>query len=181
MNMMRFHDRDPDKCFAKSFSQSGPCRGIAKSLIPVTMVCGPPGSGKSTWITKEAFPSDLLIDLDEIIAKLSGKPIYQAGKEWLGPAIFKRDEILRSLGSHPRTGYPAAWFINQAPFQQHRVRWAETLGAKIVVIETPPGVCIDRIKNDARRNDKMSTWEVLVWRWWKMYSSHPTDTVIRGG
>jgi hypothetical protein len=50
---------------------------LKPSAIPLTIVCGPPGSGKSTYIREHAKQGDTIIDLDAIMGTLSGKPEHQ--------------------------------------------------------------------------------------------------------
>ncbi|MCB2007567.1 MAG: HNH endonuclease, partial [Rhodoferax sp.] len=54
---------------------------LPASTVPVVVVCGPPGSGKSTYAQDHASPSDLVIDVDVIAARLSGKPLYHASHD----------------------------------------------------------------------------------------------------
>jgi 5-methylcytosine-specific restriction endonuclease McrA len=45
---------------------------IRPSAIPLTIVCGPPAAGKTSYVREHAQWNDLVIDLDAIIAMLSG-------------------------------------------------------------------------------------------------------------
>jgi hypothetical protein len=64
---------------------------LEPSAIPVTIVCGPPGAGKTSFIARHKRATDLVIDLDEIIANLAQMRLYRAGQEWLTRGIRRRE------------------------------------------------------------------------------------------
>jgi 5-methylcytosine-specific restriction protein A len=122
---------------------------IRPSAIPLTMVCGRPGSGKSTYVREHAAPGDTVIDLDLILASLSGEPEHAVvASRWLGPALEVRNRCLRALQSATAG---RAWFVISAPDPGERQLWAERLGAELVVLETPLAECIRRIRADPAR------------------------------
>lgn len=162
---------------------------LRRSALPLTIVSGPPGAGKSTWVSERAAPGDVVIDLDEIIAELSGLPLYHAGLEWLSRGLQRRSELLASLaGAGDRTRH--AWFIVSAPTKAERAMWKNALGAvQVVVIETPADACADRIRQDARRPAAVQLEHVSAARtWWTQYARRngeiavgPQESFDRGG
>jgi len=152
--------------------------GIAKPALPVTVVCGPPGGGKTTFAEKNTGHSDVVIDLDDIKAELSGLPWYAAGPEWSKPALIERNRRLAALSCDGEHG--AAWFIVAAPTATERRRWRDLLGAaRVVVIETPLDDCIRRLAADRRRDDRAKQFVDLARTWWSNYSSDRLDIVVR--
>lgn len=151
---------------------------IKHSRIPVTIVSGAPGSGKSTWVRQHAQPADLVVDLDEIRSRLSGKPIYCSGTEWLGPAMDERDRLLLSLAT--TTTHTKAWFIVSAPEARVRGWWVRLLGplASTVVLETPAAECQQRVITDPRRSLTAET-SAAIQRWWSFYSKWERDQIVR--
>jgi 5-methylcytosine-specific restriction protein A len=126
--------------------------GLPKSAIPLSIVCGPPGSGKSTYVRECMTDRDVLIDLDAIQQELSGKAEHQTeGKEWVRPSLELRNRRLAALASD--TQHERAYFIVACPDARERRHWAEMLGGEIVLLDTPLTECIERIKADPLRQD----------------------------
>lgn len=151
--------------------------GLKRSKIPLTIVCGPSGSGKSTFVRSLAGPSDIIIDLDDIMATVSGLPIYQAGNEHLSAALAQRNRMLLELSMRPRA--KAAWFIVMAPKASQRAFWMKALRPiKTIVLATPIDTCIRRIEADAERRGLTSKFIALARSWWSNYSIGWADEVI---
>lgn len=149
-----------------------------KPSIPVTVVCGPPGSGKTTYVRENATDGDIIIDLDEIKSRLSGLPWYQAGDKWLKPAIAERNCMIGDL-ANARPGVKA-WLIVSGQRMSTRRHWRDSLCAEVVMLETAPEVCIQRIKNDPRRVYKWEKYEEIINKWYRSYVADFADNVIRG-
>lgn len=139
---------------------------LQRSLIPLTIVCGPPGSGKSTYVREHAGPHDLVICLDTIMAKLSGRAEHDTDIRFLPRAMKVRNVMLRSLAK-PGSKHPAAWFIVSAPSPTERRRWAAMLGGKLVVMDTQPEECVRRIKADASRAGHEGRMIEAALKWWE--------------
>jgi hypothetical protein len=122
---------------------------LRQSQIPITIVCGPPGAGKSTYVRDHAAPGDITIDLDDICASIS-----QQWRPWSGdqstrrnilePALRIRNSRLGSLHSTPAVAGVAAWFVVSAPFLNERRWWARKLGGTVVLLDPGPQVCKTR-------------------------------------
>jgi hypothetical protein len=153
---------------------------LKPSLIPLLIVCGPPGAGKSTWAREQLGKGGLLIDLDEIMAELSSLPLYQAGREWLNPAIRRRNSLLGCL-SRPARWARAALIVTE-PAAERREWWATKLRpASVVVLETSEGVCIDRLNADPRREARRIEIAEAVHTWWSRYTRRVGDVIVPGG
>lgn len=122
---------------------------LPRPRIPTTVVYGPPGSGKSTYVRERAAASDLVLDLDEIAAMLSGKPIYHASVDDWRAAVRWRNTTLASLAKP--SAYRRCWLILTAPKGEHRRWWQRKLGAEMVEMSTPILECMRRIAADPRR------------------------------
>lgn len=44
----------------------------------VTLVCGPPGGGKSTYVQEEASPDEVIVDYDRLVAAFHVGPSHRA-------------------------------------------------------------------------------------------------------
>lgn len=149
---------------------------VRRPLCPVTVVCGPPGSGKNYYINQHKNADDVVIDLDEIKAELSGLPLYHAGKEVLNAALIERNRRIDALAD--RT-IGRAWLIAGCPSIRDRRFWREKLNAEIVVLESSQGTCINRINKDNSR-PFWNRYGFLsgVRSWWRNYQRDPADVVI---
>lgn len=141
--------------------------GLRPSRIPVVLVCGAPGSGKSTYVRNNSGPNDLKIDLDEIRCRLAGKAIHQAGPEWTTQALDERNRILASLADDHR--HQRAWFIVGSPTIEEQYWWSAQLGAeRIEVMQTSKDECIRRIWADASRAGVQQQMVKWVERWFDL-------------
>lgn len=140
-------------------------RNLPKPAIPVTMVCGPPAAGKTTYVRQHAAKDDLVIDLDEIIRGLAGRN-YTDHQEryWIARALRERNQILRSLSEPGR--YRRCWFIICAADRLERDWWARQLNAEVVLLETPEQVCIERIESSNRAGFMKLNRATAVQQWW---------------
>lgn len=112
---------------------------LDRSAVPLTIICGPPASGKTTYAKERAKAGDLVIDLDAILAS-----IQPGFRHWAAPTVdrallTKATRIRNSmLASLKRRSEGRAWFIIQAPTQAERDWWARKLGGAIILLH--PGI-----------------------------------------
>jgi 5-methylcytosine-specific restriction endonuclease McrA len=150
---------------------------LRPSLIPLTIVCGAPASGKSHYVREHARPGDLVLDLDAIVHELSGEPMHSWSRDrWLAMALRKRNAMLGELSKQP--AWPAAWLIVSEPKAEHRAWWAQTMKPKaIIVIEADEQACMAHAAHDADRDQHHTM--LMVRRWWTEYTRRSGDQVVR--
>ena len=151
---------------------------LRPSVIPVTIICGPPASGKSTYAKQHAGPYDLIIDLDEIIRVISGgKALHDWDvNRWLNPAMLKRNAILSHLSRRPR--YRAAWFIVGEPTGQKRQWWSDRLKpVEVVVLLASADQCLAQASIDQDSRD-LNRLKGVVADWWSTYTPRAADRAI---
>lgn len=150
---------------------------LRPSVIPLTIVCGPPASGKNHYVRQHAGRTDLVIDLDAIAHELSGEPMHRWSRDrWLDMALRKRNALLGSLSKQP--AWPAAWLIVSEPKAQHRAWWAEIMNPRaIVVVEADEQACMAHAAQDADRDQHHTM--LMVRRWWAEYTRRSGDQVVR--
>jgi shikimate kinase/5-methylcytosine-specific restriction endonuclease McrA len=162
----RHHDRD------KRRIENRMGKKLTYSLNPewltpiptITIVFGCPGSGKSTYVKERAKPTDEVIDLDELISEITGKPIYTHTEDDIALGIRDRNDKLGELGKKPKT----AWLILTGNGQDERDWWINKLKPKATVImDTPKDECIRRIQSDDRRSVKVKMKQIEAVKRWK--------------
>lgn len=131
--------------------------------VPVVVVCGPPGSGKSTYVVGLAAVGDLVLDIDEMAAKISGKPLYHASYDERMLAIRDRNTLLGSLGKP--VPFAKVWLIVTAGTPRQRAFWRAKYG-ELIQMATPLTECIDRVNADDRRPTEAKQRAIEAIRAW---------------
>lgn len=143
--------------------------GLRPSRVPLTIVCGPPASGKSTYVERHARASDLVIDLDAIGAKLTGSSERTWSRKWIKAAAIERNAMLASLAGEVKAR--AAWFVVSEPDGQWRRWWQACLGPKaVIVLGVSADECIRRIRADPFRAKRADIECAAVANWWRRYT-----------
>lgn len=138
---------------------------VRPSNVPVVLVCGAPGSGKTTWAQQQAQPGDIIIDLDAYKVRAGGLPWDRDGQVWR-KASAMRDADIRSLA---RRTDGRCYLIVGAPTKDERDKWREALGDVTVhAIETPEAECLRRIKADPARSHAADQLCHAVTAWWSV-------------
>ncbi|WP_228181979.1 AAA family ATPase [Streptomyces anulatus] len=149
---------------SKTAHETGFAGGGTKRLTTahVTLVCGPPCSGKTTYVRDRAQPGDLVVDWDTI-AQALGSPHPWDHPPALTPFIAEaRDAVTARLGrSH---AVDQAWLIATAPRESDRQRLAPA-GAHVVVLATSEDECVRRARQD---NRPAGTIEAIE-SWWRTH------------
>jgi hypothetical protein len=150
---------------------------LKPSIIPVTLVCGPPAAGKNAYITQVRAPRDLVIDLDEIASSMARTTTHAWGLKWLGPAVRRRNALIATLATEAALVHGRAWLLVGEPLAERRQWWVDTLGrVEVVVVETPSEVCETRIATDPDRTRQGG----MAREWWSAYTRRHGDTRVVG-
>lgn len=128
----------------------------------VTLVCGPPCSGKSTWVREHAKPGDLVVDFDEIAHKL-GSP----SRHDHPPRVRNKVRLIRAMQESTAARHPGdAWIIRTLPDGADRRAVAQRLNARTVVLAPPVEDGLARARADGR-----PAWTAQAIRdWWDRYT-----------
>lgn len=108
----------------------------AMSTSTRTVVCGPPGSGKTTWVRQHAKPGDIVFDFDDIASAVgyAGQPLSRDNQKRLPFAVAQatlamREGLLTWLAATPLHEANTYVIVSDASEAE---RIAERLGARLV-------------------------------------------------
>lgn len=151
---------------------------LRPSAIPLTILCGPPASGKTTYVRERAKPGDIVIDLDTIITSIQPKYTHWSSQGidrlLLNKAIRQRNSMLGSLS---RQTEGRAWFIVAAPTEAERKWWAGKLGGTVVLLH--PG--LDECKRRAlARGTPLSVQGIDNWDRRSLMPWEPRQPKVKG-
>ena len=138
--------------------------GFRQFATMTTLIAGPPGSGKTTYVRSRAGVNDLVVDLDTLYAALSGHARYEKPDALLPFACEARDAVENRLLSV--SDVDRAWIIKCAPKRADRDYYVRR-GAAMVVLDVPAEECLRRIASDPERLNE--PWELLIRQWWSEY------------
>jgi 5-methylcytosine-specific restriction protein A len=145
--------------------------GFGRSMkkAEVIVVCGPPASGKSTYINARRAVGDLVWDHDAMMMALTGIDSHERSdrsKSLLHYVFAMRDafyaEALRNNSAE------RVWIIESCPTENDRQRLRQRFDAKIVLLDTPEEVCAQRIV------ERGPGWEAPLALWFKRYREDQT-------
>ncbi|MFG2683150.1 HNH endonuclease [Streptomyces sp. NPDC048392] len=149
------------------FAGAGPRR--LTEPTKVTLVCGPPCSGKTTYVRERVEPGDLVVDWDALGVAL-GSPHPHSHPAALVPFIAEaRDAVTARL--ERRHNVARAWLIATAPRDADRWRLAPD-GARVVLIATPEDECVRRARRDGRPDGTIEAIE----SWWRIHRADETTS-----
>lgn len=152
-------------------------KGLTQKMARVKLVCGPPGSGKTTYVKNNMLKGDLVVDIDLIYIAISFCDFYDRPKNLLPIVINTRDFILNKL-KEPGD-IETAWVISSSPRAVERAQLARDLNAEqVIVLAVSAEECMRRIKSDARRAHQAADWEPLVAKWWDEYEPRAGELEI---
>ena len=109
----------------------------------VTVVTGPPCSGKSTYVRQRARRGDVVIDLDRIALALTSEdtPHHEYDETIRALAIRVRETAVRAiLGA---AGQVTAWIVDSDPSPERR-RQYRIAGAELIALDPGIDVCLAR-------------------------------------
>jgi 5-methylcytosine-specific restriction protein A len=150
---------------------------LKPSTIPLVIVTGAPGAGKTHYVRQYSQPGDLVLDLDEIILDYAGAstahPTQAQKDRWLARALERRNHDLLRL-SNAEPPWPRAWFIVSEPCATWRQWWQDRLQPEaIVVVTTPYRECLARVSDDPVRAS-------AVRRYFELFALREDDVVVLG-
>lgn len=146
-------------------------------VAKVTLVIGPPGAGKTTYVRNHMGANDIVLDVDALVSALSGRPWYDRPQAAWDIALDLRSLLILRLAKP--SDVETAWVIASEPDDRKRMELAKQVHARtVLVLPVSAEECIERIRQDERRSNNLGYWYNAVTDWWTRYVQAPIDTVI---
>jgi len=140
----------------------------------VTLVCGPPCGGKSTYVAEHATEGDLVLCVDTL-AQAEGSTVEHnhTGSHY-GRAEKRFLELCRQARSTPEI---TAWVVRCAPEPQMRRDLAASVGATRSIVLLP-NIQVAGERAKARDGvDFPATWTAIR-SWYQRFRPAPFDEVL---
>lgn len=122
----------------------------------ITVVIGPPCSGKSTYIEEKKTRGDLIWDFDAVLQAITGLPLYERCEGAVPFCLAMRDAFF-AKALHGRGVVSQIWIAMSS--WSMVVNDLQRFGAEIVKLDTPKEICISRAELRGPENLKM----VMEW------------------
>lgn len=138
----------------------------------VTLVCGPPCAGKSTYVAARAGLDDIVLDHDEI-AKSMGSSLGWTHRS----SIARRAEarVQHRLETVAAMQHGSAWVIRCAARARHREHLATLLRADAVLVLLPD---VETLMQRAMQRPKPDATIAAIRRWIRAYRPAACDELI---
>jgi len=144
----------------------------------VTLVCGPAGSGKTTYVLDHMTQGDVVVDVDALYAALTGQDGHYHHEHLTGFILSVRDAIYGLLLRASKADVPAVWIVSTLPDRIERERVAARFNAKVIVFNLSTDACLDRIAHDASRQSSNIDWRSIVLSWWNRFEVSDKDQLM---
>ena len=135
--------------------------------MQVIVVCGPPASGKTTYVREHMRVGDLVVDLDAIMQAISFQTHRSPETENLLPVALELRKYVYRIIDESRVHAYRCWIIECLPCEEEREAMQERFNAEIIEMQTSYGECIRRALQDPNRLDKKEQYRAIEKHFWR--------------
>jgi dephospho-CoA kinase len=124
----------------------------------ITIVTGPPCSGKSTYIRQHAKPGDIVIDMDRLALALTAedtKPFEYSDKVRKIARAARGAAVREALAIAQGERYLGVYIIHTDPSGDQRMMY-RAANARVVEINPGKEVCLERLKSRPPENQQIA-------------------------
>lgn len=135
----------------------------------IYVVYGPPMSGKSTFVRQNMNRGDIVIDMDQLYAAVSGLPYYDKPDNLFTNVIGIHNQLVDNIKT--RHGkWNDAWIVGGYADRYKRERIANDLDAELIFCEVSKEECLQRLEQDEDRRYRKDEWQEYIHKWFDTYT-----------
>jgi 5-methylcytosine-specific restriction protein A len=112
--------------------------GIRSMHYQLHVICGPPGSGKTTYVNQRKKQGDAVFDFDSI-AHAMGFPMHECPHQLVGVIERMREAFIAAVREVD------SWVIFTSRTKAEMT--ARQSGGTLTIMDTPEDVCIERLRS----------------------------------
>ena len=144
--------------------------------MKITVVYGPPCSGKSTYARDALTDESVLYDYDALILAMTNREKHIRAKSAAHTLVVKaRSTFIKYL---EETGADAAFIITSFPSDGLKKALAGFDEVEYIMMETPLDECLARLADDDMRPDK-DEWEKVIRAWFDAHGQERSAEITR--
>jgi len=137
----------------------------------ITIIAGPPGSGKTTLAEKNFVKGfDIIIDHDRIYSAISMLPMYEKPVEMYDYVRSAIEGLYYRL-EHPKPRKKPirhAWIVAGLPKKSEREELVKRFNANLVILEKSVNDCIYQVQQ-GNMPERANRVKVYATKWWENY------------
>lgn len=129
----------------------------------ITLVCGPPGSGKTSYVKDHMRWGDLVIDFDYLYSALSFLPTREKPDQLYPYVECARKALYKKI----MYGCPVdVWVIMGGARARDREQFPD---AKIILLKKSVSECLRNIMKDPERSGEIERYRPMIEKWYRQY------------
>ena len=149
--------------------------------MKVTIVCGPPGAGKSTYVRERKKSVDIALDVDELYQALTMNPGSREKPEGVLPFVLAARDGVIDLIARGFLSCGDVWIIMCGENNETRSELRARLNAEVVILDVPAGECIRRMRDQGRPAAHIRDIEPVVLKWHRKFRAATGETYHTAG
>jgi predicted kinase len=141
----------------------------------IRILCGAPGSGKTTYMMDHRKDGDMVIDVAWLYTAISGSQGPIKDNSLLPYALAMRNMLYDMIQQRNDVN---TWILAGAPVAEDREAMAQRFGVEVMLVNKTRKQCLAQVKQDDRRKEDQQFFIWLVNDWFDRYTPRDADVLI---